>query len=197
MELRTATSTELTKIYNTFLIPSFPRAELRPLRAIKEMVEDGCYDPLVLLENGEPVGACFLWLGVPGWLLVDYLCVNPNCRNGGYGAEILRQLPTVYPGWVIFGESEDPAFAPDPTMAKRRLGFYARNHAKIADYDVEVFGVRYKTLYWADKPVDSADLCIQHRFVYESRFSPEKFAKHMRIPCPSGAKPGVQIPWEE
>ena len=48
-------------------------------------------------------------------------------------------------GNVIFGESEIPCYAPDPAMAERRLGFYARNGARTAGYDTEMFGVPYKT----------------------------------------------------
>ena len=61
-------------------------------------------------------------------------------------------------GTVIFGESEVPELAPDPAMAKRRLGFYARNGARTAGYDTEAFGVAYKTLYWA-----SGEMCIRDR----------------------------------
>ncbi len=51
-------------------------------------------------------------------------------------------------------------------MAERRLGFYARNGARTAGYDTEMFGVPYKTLYWAEGKVDEsgpdggAPLCL-------------------------------------
>lgn len=197
MELRTATLPELKAVYETHLRPAFPPAELKPLRAITDMVDDGCYDPLVLTDGDEIAGACFLWLGVPGWALLDYLCVSSNRRGGGSGGEILRLLRARYAGWIIFGEAEEPASAPDPAMARRRLGFYARNGALTAGYDTEAFGVRYKTLYWADGAVSDEDLILQHRFLYESRFGAERFAKYMRIPLPEGAKPRPAVPWEQ
>lgn len=197
MELRTATLPELKAVYETLLRPAFPPAELKPLRAMTEMLKDGCYDPLVLVEGGEITGACFLWTGVPGWALLDYLCVSPTRRGGGAGGEILRLMRELYAGWVILAESESPAEAPDTAMAKRRLGFYARNRALLAGYDSEAFGVRYKTLYWADGPISDEELMLQHRFIYESRFGAEKYAKYMRIPLNPDAPPLPVVPWDQ
>ena len=197
MELRTATLPELNAVYENLLRPSFPPAELKPLRAIMDMLEDGCYDPLVLEDGGEIVGACFLWMGVPGWALLDFLCVSPNRRGGGTGGEMLRLMLERYAGWTILGDVEDPPSAPDPAMAERRLGFYARNSALVAGYDTEAFGVRYKTVYWSDGPVADEDLILQHRFIYESRFGAERFAKYMRIPLPEGTQPLPVVPWEQ
>ena len=42
-----------------------------------------------------PIGLAFLWLGHPGWALLDYLCVTASWRNDGFGAEMLRMLPQV------------------------------------------------------------------------------------------------------
>ena len=42
MELRTATAAEIRAAYDALLRVSFPPAELKPLRAILEMTEDGC-----------------------------------------------------------------------------------------------------------------------------------------------------------
>ena len=90
---------------------------------------------------------------------------------------------------MIFGESEIPGCAPDPAMAERRLGFYARSGARTAGYDTAMFGVPYKTLYWAAGDVDEAALMAEHRYVYESTFAPDKFAKYVRIP--PGSRPGT------
>ena len=197
MELRTATPAELKTVYETLLRPAFPAVELKPLRAMTDMLADGCYDPLVLLDGKEIIGTCFLWLGVPGWVLLDYLCVSPARRGGGFGAKTLRLLRGIYAGWTIIGEAEDPVQAPDPFMAERRLGFYMRNEAALASYDTEAFGVHYKTFYWSEGPVDEADLICQHRFIYESRFGAEKYARYLRIPCPADAKPMPLVPWDQ
>ena len=176
---------------------SFPAAELKPLRNMERMWADGWYRPWCLFDGDNIVGEAFLWLGHPGWALLDYLCVAPGCRNGGLGSVILQKLREREADTVIFGESEAPADAPDPEMAERRLGFYARNGLRMAGYDTEMFGVHYKTLYLAAGEVDEAELMRQHRFVYENTFAADKFHKYVRIPYDPDAAPGAKVPWQQ
>ena len=98
---------------------------------------------------------------------------------------------------MIFGESEAPEDAPDPEMARRRLGFYARCGLRTAGYDTEMFGVHYKTLYLAGDPVDDAALMEEHRFVYENTFSADKYCKYVRIPFDPKAAPGPKVAWQQ
>ena len=98
---------------------------------------------------------------------------------------------------VIFAESEAPEDAPEPEMAERRLGFYARNGLRTAGYDTEMFGVHYKTLYLAGREVEDVELMREHRFVYENTFAPDKFAKYVRIPYDPDAAPGFKVPWQQ
>jgi GNAT superfamily N-acetyltransferase len=197
MKIRIANREERGRVYQDLLVPSFPAAELKPLRAMEAMIQDGCYEPLVLEEKGEIIGTCFLWLGVPGWALLDYLSVDEKQRGLGAGAEMLKLLGERYADWVILAEAENPDFAPDGEMAKRRLGFYTRNGWKLAGYDSEAFGVRYKTLYLSREPVEDEVLAWEHRFIYESQFGKEKYDRYIRIPCPMGAEPLPNIPWEQ
>ena len=197
MELRQPSLTQLQAIYGADLKPSFPPAELKPLRAIEEMWEEGWYHPWCLFDGDEIVGECFLWLGHPGWALLDYLCVSPRRRNGGIGALILTKMLEKEPGTVILAESEAPIHAPDPVMAERRLGFYHRNDARLAGYDTELFGAHYKTLYWAEEALSDDALMEQHRFIYQNRFSPEKYARYVKIPRDPSAPVTAQTPWDE
>lgn len=129
----------------------------------------------------------------PCWIT----CASPRIiETGGIGALLLSMLLEQEPDLTIFGESELPSHAPDPVMAEHRLGFYARNGAKTAGYETALFGVPYKTLYWSKKPVDDSVLMEQHRHIYESRFSPEKLDRFIRIPY-DPAEPLVATPWEE
>ena len=197
MELRIPSPEQLRTVYDRDLKESFPAAELKPLRNMERMWADGWYRPWCLFDGDNIVGEAFLWLGHPGWALLDYLCVSPGCRNSGLGSVILQKLREREADTVIFGESEAPADAPDPEMAERRLGFYARNGLRMAGYDTEMFGVHYKTLYLAAGEVDEAELMREHRFVYENVFSPDKFHKYVRIPHDPDAEPGVQVPWQQ
>ena len=199
MKLKIPTIEELRKIYNTDMKEAFPPAELKPLAAIERMWQAGNYKPYCLYDDdgAGPIGLGFLWLGHPGWALLDYLCVNSGWRNDGFGSTILRLLHEMEPDTVIFGEAEAPVHAPDPAMAERRLGFYERNGFRLAEYDSEVFGVHYKTFYMADREVEEAELMREHAFVYSNSFAPEKFAQFVRIPFDPNGERSAQVPWEQ
>ena len=198
MELRIPTPEQLRRIYETDMKEAFPAAELKPLAAIEKMWAEGWYKPYCLYDDDGmgPIGTGFLWLGRPGWALLDYLCVSAGWRNDGFGGEILRLLAETEPGTVIFGEAEAPIHAPDPAMAERRLGFYARCGLQTAGYETEMFGVHYKTLYLADREVDDEALMREHEFVYRNSFTAEKYAKYVRIPY-DPERPCVQVPWDQ
>ena len=197
MELRIPTPEQLRRVYDRDLTASFPAAELKPLKNMERMWQEGWYRPWCLFDGDDIVGEAFLWLGHPGWALLDYLCVSPARRNDGLGSVLLQKLRRQEGDTVIFGESEAPEDAPDVEMAKRRLGFYARNGLRTAGYDTEMFGVHYKTLYLAAGAVDEAELMREHRFVYENTFAADKFRKYVRIPFDPEAQPGEKVPWQQ
>ena len=197
MELRIPSVEQLRTIYDRDLKEAFPTAELKPLRNIEKSWAEGWYKPYCLFDGDNIVGEAFLWLGHPGWALLDYLCVADGCRNSGIGASILQKLREREGDTVIFGESEDPDNAPDHDLAVRRLGFYARCGLRTAGYDTEMFGVHYKTLYLANGPVDDAALMEEHRFVYENTFSADKYHKYVRIPFDPKAAPGPKVAWQQ
>ena len=197
MELRIPTLEQLRMVYDRDLRTSFPSAELKPLKNIEEMWADGQYRPWCLFDGNDIAGEAFLWLGHPGWALLDHLCVASHRRNGGLGSVILEKLREPERGTVIFGESEIPSYAPDPAMAERRLGFYARSGARTAAYETEMFGVPYKTLYWAEGDVDENALMEEHRFVYANTFDPDKLAKYVRIPFDPQVGPGERAEWQQ
>ena len=197
MELRLAAPEQTALVYERDMEPAFPPAELKPLKNIQAMCRDGRYRPWLLFDGEAIVGECFLWLGRPGWALLDYLCVAEDHRNTGAGARMLAELARVEPGTVILGESEDPLHAPNPPMARRRLGFYARNGLRTAGYDTDIFGVHYKTLYLAERAVPDEKLMEEHRFIYQSTFPRKKYEEYVRIPRDPNAEPVPQVPWNE
>lgn len=197
MELRIPTLEQLREVYQTDMKEAFPPAELKPLAAIEKMWREGRYRPYCLFDEERLIGVAFLWLGHPGWALLDYLCVTAGWRNDGFGSAILQMLGKKEPDTVIFGEAEAPVHAPEPAMAERRLRFYTRNGLRLAGYDTEIFGVHYKTLYLADREVADADLMAEHRFVYRNSFAMEKYQKYVRIPYDPTEVPGMRVAWTQ
>jgi len=169
-------------MYETDLIPAFPPAELRTLRRIEELWQDGWYRPWGLFDGGRPVGECFMCLGDPGWLVLDYLCIAPCLRNRGLGAQLLKMMWKKEAGSVVIGECEAPVHAENPALAQRRLDFYMRNGARMAGYDVDYYGVHYKTFYWADENVCDEELIARHRIIHRHSTAPGKYEKYILIP---------------
>lgn len=193
-ELRLASPGQVELAYKRDMESAFPPAELKPLKNIQAMCRAGRYQPWCLFDGEEILGECFLWLGRPGWALLDYLCAAK--RNTGAGSRMLSELSRIEQS-VILAESEAPVHAPDVRLAERRLGFYARNGFRTAGYDTEIFGVHYKTLYLSAGPVPDEDLMEAHRFIYQSTFPKGKFDQYVRIPRDPNAVPVPLAPWNE
>ena len=183
MKLKLASPEQVAMVYKRDLKPSFPPSELKPLANIQAMCRDGCYQPWCLFDGEEIAGECFLWLGRPGWALLDYLCVAEDRRNSGAGALMLKLLRRAEGDTVI--------------LVERRLGFYARNGLRTAGYDTDVFGAHYKTLYLSEGPVPDGRLMEENRFIYRDRFPKEKYERYVRIPRDPAAGPIRQVPWNE
>ncbi|MBQ9347258.1 MAG: hypothetical protein IJT94_07975 [Oscillibacter sp.] len=184
LELRIPTEAELRTAYREDLETSFPPDELKPLSAILRPWRAGAYQPWCLYDGGSgPIGECFLWLGSPGWALLDYLCVTAGWRNDGFGSWMLDAMTRLSDWTCILGECEAPEYARDPALAERRLDFYRRSGARLAGYDTNLFGVRYRTLYWADRPMDDVALAAEHRKIYRLEELPERIRRLFLIPC--------------
>jgi len=197
MELRTATPEQLRMVFRRDMLTAFPEAELKPLAAMERLWAEGWYRPYCLFDGDEIVGEAFLWLGHPGWAIVDYLCVSAGRRNDGLGGEILRLLQQAEPGTVLFGEAEAPEHAPDPVMAQRRLGFYARCGLRTAGYDTAMFGVHYKTIVWSNGDVDEDEVLRRHQTIYRRWFTPGMYEAAIQIPLHEGEEPKVFSEWIE
>lgn len=170
MEMRLLRAHEMALFYTRDLDDAFPAAELKPLRVMEEARQTGKYHPWGLFDGEDLVGGAFTWEYTPGWVLFDYLCVARHRRNDGLGAQLIAKLVECERGKVLFGESEVPDCAPDPEMARRRLAFYLRNGAREAGYDMTLFGVPFRTLYWAEEPHSREEIMAHHRELYQLRF---------------------------
>lgn len=198
MILKTAAPEQVRRVYERDLKASFPPAELRPLPAIERFCAEGQYRPWCAFDDkGEIIGELFLKLGNPGWALGDYLCVSPGQRNGGLGAKILKEVRKKETDLVILGEVEDPSDAPNTEMARRRIGFYRRNGARFAEFRSEVFGARYRLIYFSDAPVSEERLMREYDAIYRHDFSGEKYNKFVRIPWLPGMPPMPKVAWNQ
>lgn len=190
LKLKPLKEAELTRLYETEMVYDFPRAELKPLRAMVRLLAMGQYDPLLIADDQDtPLGYAMLWLpkGRQGALL-EYLGVLRGKRNGGLGSRVLPLLMDRY--GQLFGEAEAPD-SDDPAendLRRRRIAFYERNGFRVLDYDSALFGVHFKSLYRGPER-DDRKVEALHRSVYADYFSPAHMQRYIQIPL----KPGEAI----
>ena len=195
LEMKLPTAAQLKTVYERDLMPSFPLSELKPLKEMLAEMRRGEYHPWCLFDGDEIVGEAFVWAHVPGYALFDYLCVTPPRRNDGLGSKLIEKVVEAERGSVVFGESEIPEYAPDPAMAERRLAFYRRNGARQAGYDSCIFGVPYRTLYWAEGAADDGAICAAHAETYRSSIPKLFYKRFIRIPWEPSMGIPTKFPW--
>ena len=186
MELKLLSKEELVQLYNDEMVFDFPKSELKPVRAMLRLIDEGKYEPLLVLEQGEAVGYAMVWLppGREGALL-EYFGVLRGKRNGGLGSRILAVLAERY--GQIFGEAEAPT-SDDPEendLRRRRIAFYLRNGLRVLDYECALFGVHFNCLYLGPE-TDDRKIEKLHRSVYADYFSPEHMEKYVQLPLHPG-----------
>lgn len=188
MELKLLNKDELVQLYNSEMVFDFPKSELKPVRAMLRLMDEGKYEPLLVTENGEAVGYAMIWLPVSRQgALLEYFGVLRGKRNGGLGTRILHILADRY--GQIFGEAEAPT-SDDPAendLRRRRIAFYRRNGLRVLDYECALFGVHFNCLYLGPEQ-DDRKIEKLHRSVYADYFSPEHMEKYVQLPLKPGEK---------
>lgn len=190
MKLKLLNKCELKSLYNAEIVDDFPRAELKPLRAMLRLMDMGQYDPLLITDDdGNALGYALVWLprARDGGLL-EYLGVLRGKRNNGLGTQALPLLLERY--GQIFGEVEAPT-SDDPAeneLRRHRIGFYERNGFRVLDYECALFGVHFKCMYQGPE-TDDRKVQNLHRSVYADYFSPAHMERFIQLPL----KPGEAI----
>ncbi len=110
LSLRDLSLEELLVLHRTELHEAFPAAELKPYAAMAHLCRRGAYHPIGAFEGAALVGYAILWSSPDErYVLIDYLGVTKDRRNGGLGGEILRLLAERYAALDgILVESEAP-----------------------------------------------------------------------------------------
>ena len=125
---------------------AFPAAERKPWSMIQKTSRKGKADIWSAMDGGRFAGLA-ITVNSPDTVLLDYLAVKQNRRNGGIGSAILTQLKSCYPGKGLFLEIESPyADCPDQALRQRRKDFYLRNGFVPMQEMVYLFGVEMELL---------------------------------------------------
>ena len=100
---------------------SFPEVERRDFSLVRNLVRDESrFIVYALSKEDRYVGFFTGWL-FDGYTYVEHFAIDPAARNGGIGAEAMKQF-LVFCGTSVVLEVEMPT----DEMSKRRISFYER-----------------------------------------------------------------------
>jgi len=201
-QYRVLTSGELSLAYKKVLKEAFPQTELKPLSSMKSLMSKGIYDIMGLFAEGTPLGYICLWKDEPAsshFCLIDYLCVPKDIRGRGAGSKILEATVKHYPADTVFIiEIEAPTGdEQEDNLINRRLQFYLRNGAYIADYETALFGVHYKTAVLTGHEVSEDVILTRHDGYYKRHMGGIIYRKFVQIPLKPGEKPNPFSTWHQ
>ena len=93
MELRLCNKKEIESIYNNHIINDFPPNEVKPLKRILYLAENGLYFVYGIYEDEKLISYAFV-SGAPNcdYVLLDYLAVVSGRRGIGIGSRAMKLL---------------------------------------------------------------------------------------------------------
>ena len=199
MEIRELSRRELADLYTRELVHTFPPAELKPLSAMDQLMDRGCYRPLALFDGETPVSCLLLWMDQTGrYALADYLCTTPGRRGGGLGGQFLQLFYAAYPEFrCVLVESEAPTSGDPATDAlrRRRLTFYERSGLRPLDYECALFGVHNRCLVHGE--IDDGEALQAHQAIYAQQFIPAQLKRFIQLPLHPGEAVRPATEWKE
>lgn len=184
MEFRLMSEAEINHWYHDELCQAFAPQERKPLPDIFFLIAQNRYELWGLFEEEKLIGYAALWKaeGVP-LVLLDYLGVTADRRNGGLGAEILHRLQAQRRPIVAEAEEEISDDGEEENLIRRRrIGFYQRNGFTPA-YRMATCGMAWQALLSGAGTMKSDDVMRWHRELY----GPDR--TDVQIPLPPGQIP--------
>lgn len=181
---------ELTDLYATHMTRDFPKAELKPLKALQALTAQGFYQSYGLFDPaGQLMAYALYWAAGADhdYVMLDYFAVLPHLRNAGVGSALLGDMLRRFcvDGKGVFGEVEVPDTGDEETDALRlrRLGFYARAGLRQMGYTTKIFTVPFLVLAYGPDISDD-DLMDTHRAIYRTLRTGADSDRNIFIPYP-------------
>lgn len=189
---RLLTPDEQAQVYEEQMRRDFPKAELKDLDTILTTSARG-WGHVWGVFAGDELAAYLLMVRPAGCAVsqLDYFAVLPAWRASGLGGRLLAALPG-YEGdaQAIVIEAECPEYAPDPAMARRRLGFYARAGAVDTGWTEHLFDAWFRVLVLpcpGRTPIGQEAAVRELALCYRRSLSEERWQKYVRFFRPDGS----------
>lgn len=189
---RLLTRDEQAQLYEQQMRRDFPKEELKDLKTILDTSAQGLGHVWGVFD-GDALAAYLLMVRPEGCPVsqLDYFAVLPAWRAAGLGARLLAALPRQEQGaQAIVIEAECPEHAPDPAMARRRLGFYARCGAADTGWTEHLFDAWFRVLVLpcpGGAGIPQEEAVRQLALCYRRCLSEEKWNRYVQFFRPDGS----------
>lgn len=189
MEIKILNGQGIREIYERDMQRDFPKAELKPLKTILNLVEQKHYRCYGAFEEGQLCAYLFfVWEG-RDLALLDYFAVLPEYRRMGIGARVLARSGDALAKegfWGILFEIERISLAKDEAQKKQRMDrkkFYMRNGCRESGLKTEIFGTGYEILYLllGEKALHCEQMLKFYEEIYHRMVKKESFAGNVVI----------------
>lgn len=187
---RLLTEHELDDLYEVHMKRDFPKAELKPLKALQALTDQGFYQSYGLFDPQDALMAYALyWTAGEGhdYVMLDYFAVLPHLRNAGVGSALLADMLRRFcvDGRGVFGEVEIPDTGDEAVddLRRRRLVLRPRGLRQMG-YTTKIFTVPFLVLAYGPDISDD-DLMETHRAIYRTLRTGADYDKNIFIPYPS------------
>lgn len=119
---------EFDRIYE-LMEQSFPEDEYRTYEEQKALLMDPRYLVYGMYDEQKNLQAFLAVWDLEKFAFIEHFAVNPVYRNGGLGSGLLQRLSEMLQKSICL-EVEPP----ETELARRRIGFYERNHFFLNPY---------------------------------------------------------------
>lgn len=170
---------DIRKLYES----SFPKSEKKPFEFMRKKQKEGYFDMLAIEEEEGKFCGLAIMLLAGGWVLLDYLAIDPGCQGTGLGSRTLAALQERYGKERIVVEIEstirDAEGSGNGQERLRRKAFYLRNGMVPMGFLVDLFGVEMEVLTFGSQITFE-----QYHGIYAEVLPEEMAEKVRRAPEP-------------
>lgn len=189
MEMKILNEQEVSGIYERDMQRDFPKAEIKPLKTILNLLKQGHYRCYGAFEEGRLCAYLFFVWENKDLALLDYFAVLPAYRRMGIGGRALTLSAEALAEegfWGILFEIEQISLAKDEAQKKQRMDrkkFYIRNGCRESGLKTEIFGTGYEILYLllGKKALNCEQMLKSYEEIYHRMVKKEYFAKNVII----------------
>lgn len=173
------------------LTSAFPPEELKPLRSMLSLMEQGRYQALGLYDGEDLVAYALIWLEravpLPCWTT---WAPWPACGTGAWAAGCWTCLRSTTPTSGASSGRRRPlkTGTPPGSPAPQAAGLLSAQRLPLRRYDCALFGVHYRALIRGAEDMTAEELLQVHQSIYRRHFPPALYQQlHTESPSGPGA----------